>query len=176
MGFSAEVEEIVRQCPTGRQTMLFSATMTDEVTRLAKLSLKQPLRVAIDDRLDAPRTLTQEVVRLRAGRESSREAVLMSMLARSFPTRTLVFVARKKTAHRLRLLMGLSKMRATELHGNLTQQQRLEALENFTKGKADVMVCTDLAARGLDIPRVKTVCDRSSLALSSLLLWVARLL
>ena len=69
-----------------------------------------------------------------------------------------MFVNHKKTAHRLRLLFGLSTtIRATELHGNLTQQQRLEALEAFTAGEADVMVCTDLAARGLDIPGVLTV-------------------
>ena len=94
MGFSAEVEEILRMCPLGRQTMLFSATMTDDVARLAKLSLKNPLRVAIDNKFDVcvtfsfssdshfhhrfqtASTLTQEIVRIRPGHEGKREAVL----------------------------------------------------------------------------------------------------
>ena len=78
-------------------------------------------------------------------------------MARNFTEQTLVFVATKVQAHRLRILMGLNGINASEMHGDLSQQQRLEALESFRHGLSGVLVCTDLAARGLDIPAVSTV-------------------
>ena len=159
MGFEAEVVEVVRSCPVGRQTLLFSATMSPRVEALAALSLRRPVRVAVDSLHDMAGALVQEFVRLRAGREGDAEAVVLALLCRSFrgASGVLVFTGHKRQAHRLAILLGLCGVNATELHGNLTQRQRLAAMEDFRTGAADVMVATDLAGRGLDIPGVRVV-------------------
>eukprot|EP01138_Halocafeteria_seosinensis_P013188 gb/GECG01013469.1/.p1 GENE.gb/GECG01013469.1/~~gb/GECG01013469.1/.p1 ORF type:complete len:948 (+),score=205.36 gb/GECG01013469.1/:1-2844(+) len=157
LGFQEEVKELVEYCPTNRQTLLFSATMTDKVDDLAKLSLKNPVRVTADPLYDMAKTLTQEFIRIRKSKEKDREAILLSLLSRSFKSNVIVFCSQKRTAHRLLLILGLSGFNARELHGNLTQRQRLESLELFRQGKIDMLVATDLAARGLDIPNVSAV-------------------
>lgn len=166
LGFQDEVHEIVKACPTERQTMLFSATMSTKVDDLIKLSLKQPVRMSATDKDNnknsassapnsgvevAPR-LEQEFVRVRAGNEGvNREGMLLALLTRTFKSRTIVFFDTKFAAHRLMIVCGLCGIKCAELHGNLTQVQRLEALEAFREGSVDVLLCTDLAARGLDI-------------------------
>jgi ATP-dependent RNA helicase DDX27 len=157
MGFAQEIEEIVRSCPSGRQTLLFSATMTEEVSRLTKLALRNPTLVRVDPNITTVDTLSEEFIRLKRGDDKEKEAHLMSLVSRSFKSRTLVFTTTKHQAHRLKIIMGLSGLRASELHGNLTQAARLAALEAFRDGTADILVATDVAARGLDIPGVATV-------------------
>jgi ATP-dependent RNA helicase DDX27 len=80
-----------------------------------------------------------------------REAILLSLLSRTFTTKTIVFFDTKIGAHRCMIVLGLAGIRVAELHGNLTMTQRLEALERFKSGDVEVLVATDLAARGLDI-------------------------
>lgn len=160
MGFEAEVQEIVKACPVGRQTLLFSATMTARVESLVKLSLRKPVRVTTDPLYDMANKLVQEFVRLRPGRdgELDREAVVLALVTRSFTGGgVLVFTTHKLEAHKLAILLGLAQVKAAELHGNLTQKQRLEALESFRTGESDVLVATDLAGRGLDIAGVRIV-------------------
>eukprot|EP00741_Cyanophora_paradoxa_P004313 tig00000792_g4187.t1 len=157
MGFTEEVEEVVQSCPKGRQTLLFSATMTEEVGQLIRLSLNQPVRIAVDPAANVARTLSQEFVRVRKSKEGDREAILLALVARTYTSKTIVFCKAKKQAHRLKILFGLAGLKAAELHGNLTQLQRLDALETFRDGKADFLIATDLAARGLDILGVETV-------------------
>lgn len=163
LGFQDEVKELIKQCPVQRQTMLFSATMNTKVDDLIALSLKRPIRVRISDikaKNDvevAPR-LEQEFVRVRAGNEgTNREAMLLALLTRTYTKHVIVFFDTKVTAHRIMILGGLLGIKCAELHGNLTQQQRLQALEDFRSGEVDVLLATDLAARGLDIDRVRTV-------------------
>lgn len=69
----------------------------------------------------------------------------------------MIFVQTKKQAHQIHILLGMLGLKVAELHGNLTQPQRLEALDKFKNKEVDVLVATDVAARGLDIPGVKTV-------------------
>ncbi|TYK19629.1 DEAD-box ATP-dependent RNA helicase 28 isoform X1 [Cucumis melo var. makuwa] len=157
LGFSAEIRELVRLCPKRRQTMLFSATMTEEVNELIKLSLTKPLRLSADPATKRPKTLTEEVVRLRRMREVNQEAVLLSLCSKTFTSKVIVFSGTKQAAHRLKILFGLAGFKAAELHGNLTQVQRLDALELFRKQQVDFLIATDVAARGLDIIGVQTV-------------------
>eukprot|EP00611_Tribonema_gayanum_P019524 TRINITY_DN3398_c0_g1_i1.p1 TRINITY_DN3398_c0_g1~~TRINITY_DN3398_c0_g1_i1.p1 ORF type:complete len:426 (-),score=147.73 TRINITY_DN3398_c0_g1_i1:22-1248(-) len=86
-----------------------------------------------------------------------REAILLSLLSRTFTEKTIVFYDTKAQAHRALLVLGLAGLKAAELHGNLTMTQRLEALDRFKAGEVQVLVATDLAARGLDITGVHTV-------------------
>ncbi|XP_027340936.1 DEAD-box ATP-dependent RNA helicase 28 isoform X1 [Abrus precatorius] len=157
LGFSAEIHELVRLCPRKRQTMLFSATMTEEVDELIKLSLSKPLRLSADPSAKRPATLTEEVVRIRRMREVNQEAVLLAMCSKTFISKVIIFSGTKQAAHRLKIVFGLAGLKAAELHGNLTQAQRLEALEQFRKQQVDFLVATDVAARGLDIIGVQTV-------------------
>ncbi|XP_024030297.1 DEAD-box ATP-dependent RNA helicase 28 [Morus notabilis] len=157
LGFNPEIHELVRFCPKRRQTMLFSATMTEEVDELVKLSLNQPVRLSADPSTKRPAKLTEEVVRIRRMREVNREAVLLALCSKTFTVKVIVFSGTKQAAHRLKILFGLAGLKAAELHGNLTQVQRLDALELFRKQEVDFLIATDVAARGLDIIGVQTV-------------------
>ncbi|OVA19622.1 Helicase [Macleaya cordata] len=157
LGFSAEIRELVRVCPKRRQTMLFSATMTEEVDELIKLSLNRPMRLSADPSTKRPATLTEEVVRIRRTREVNQEAVLLALCTKTFTAKVIIFSGTKQAAHRLKILFGLAGLKAAELHGNLTQVQRLDALELFRKQQVDFLIATDVAARGLDIIGVQTV-------------------
>ncbi|KAF7141322.1 hypothetical protein RHSIM_Rhsim06G0019900 [Rhododendron simsii] len=157
LGFNAEIRELVRLCPKRRQTMLFSATMTEEVDELIKLSLTRPLRLSADPSTKRPATLTEEVVRIRRMLEVNQEAVLLALCSKTFTSQVIIFSGTKQAAHRLKILFGLFGFKAAELHGNLTQTQRLDALEVFRKQEVDFLIATDVAARGLDIIGVKTV-------------------
>ncbi|WCJ35081.1 ATP-dependent RNA helicase DRS1 [Euphorbia peplus] len=161
LGFSAEIHELVRLCPKRRQTMLFSATMTEEIDELIKLSLTKPLRLSADPSTKRPATLTEEVVRIRRMREVNQEAVLLALCSKTFTSKVIVFSGTKQAAHRLKILFGLAGFKAAELHGNLTQVQRLDALELFRKQQVEFLIATDVAARGLDIIGVQTVINYS---------------
>ncbi|KAM9800569.1 probable ATP-dependent RNA helicase DDX27 isoform X4 [Syngnathus typhle] len=155
--FEEQMKEIIRLCSYNRQTMLFSATMTEEVKDLAAVSLKQPVRIFVNSNTDVAPYLRQEFVRIRADREGDREAVVAALLTRTFQDRVMVFTQTRKQAHRLHILLGLMGLKAGELHGELSQNQRLENLRRFKDDQIDVLVATDVAARGLDIDGVKTV-------------------
>ncbi|PSS31244.1 DEAD-box ATP-dependent RNA helicase [Actinidia chinensis var. chinensis] len=157
LGFNAEIRELVRLCPKRRQTMLFSATMTEEVDELIKLSLNRPLRLSADPSTKRPATLTEEVVRIRRMREVNQESVLLALCSKTFTSKVIIFSGTKQAAHRLKILFGLVGFKAAELHGNLTQTQRLDALELFRKQQVEFLIATDVAARGLDIIGVQTV-------------------
>ena len=132
MGFQEQVFEIVKKCPPGRQTMLFSATMSEQVDALIKLSLKNPVRIRVNQNLEvAKRTswrifffinpnrhlqvaknLTEEFVRVRSGKEGDREAMVTALCARSFTRGVLVFFDHKAQAHRMKIIFGLLGLQA----------------------------------------------------------------
>ncbi|KAJ1729726.1 nucleolar DEAD-box protein required for synthesis of 60S ribosomal subunit, partial [Coemansia sp. Benny D160-2] len=130
-GFEAELTEIVRACPPRRQTMLFSATMTDNVDRLIRLSLNKPVRLQVDPPKSAARGLTQEFVRVRSSSDADRTALLVALCKRSVRGRCIVFFRSKMAAHHMKIVFGLLGLRAAELHGDLSQEARLLALELF---------------------------------------------
>ncbi|XP_027708811.1 probable ATP-dependent RNA helicase DDX27 [Vombatus ursinus] len=155
--FEEQMNEIIQLCSHHRQTMLFSATMTDEVKDLASVSLKNPVRIFVNSNTDVAPFLRQEFIRIRPNREGDREAIVSALLTRTFTDHVMLFTQTKKQAHRMHILLGLMGLQVGELHGNLSQTQRLEALRRFKDEQIDILVATDVAARGLDIEGVKTV-------------------
>ena len=120
-GFTDELEEIIKNCPRGRQTMLFSATMTDSVDELVKLSLERPIRVFVDPKRNTAQGLTQEFVRIRS--DDTRSPALVALCKRTVRERCIIFFRSKALAHQMRVVFGLCGLKAAELHGNLTQEQ-----------------------------------------------------
>lgn len=122
-GFADELNEILSTIPKSRQTMLFSATMTDQVDKLIRVGLNRPVRLIVDAKKQTVGTLLQEFVRLRAGREEKRLGYLLYLCENIYTDRVIVFFRQKKEAHRVRVIFGLCGLKATELHGSMTQEQ-----------------------------------------------------
>ncbi|KAB8274276.1 2-isopropylmalate synthase [Aspergillus minisclerotigenes] len=156
-GFADELNEILTTIPKSRQTMLFSATMTDSVDKLIRVGLNRPVRLMVDSKKNTSMNLVQEFVRLRPGREDKRLGYLLHLCKEVYTGRVIVFFRQKKEAHRVRIAFGLLGLKAAELHGSMSQEQRIRSVENFREGKVSFLLATDLAARGLDIKGVETV-------------------
>ncbi|KAL6730826.1 hypothetical protein Aduo_001759 [Ancylostoma duodenale] len=155
--FKDQMNELIRLCAPNRQTLLFSATMTDQIDELASMSLKKPVKIFINENTETALKLRQEFIRIRAGREADREAIIAALVTRTFQENTIVFVKMKKDCQRMHILLGLLGLKAGQMHSSLSQAQRIEALSKFKKREIDVLVSTDLASRGLDIEGVQTV-------------------
>jgi len=122
-GFADELNEIINTIPKSRQTMLFSATMTDSVDKLIRLSLNRPVRLMVDRKNNTVKGLVQEFVRIRPQREKHKLAMLIHICNTLVTTRCIVFFRSKVLAHKVRVIFGLFGLKATELHGSLTQEQ-----------------------------------------------------
>ncbi|MEO8377743.1 MAG: DEAD/DEAH box helicase [Candidatus Sumerlaeota bacterium] len=154
-GFIADLRRIVDKLPERRQTMMFSATMPPEMERLARGILSEPERIQVG--LVAPREKITEyfypVI------ESQKTELLKEILSREKSLdKVLVFVRTRVRAKELApALATVTGLTSDEIHADLTQTQRMAALENFRAGKTKLLVATDVAARGLDIDSVSHV-------------------
>ena len=157
VSFMDQMKEIVKSCAPTRQTMLFSATMTEQVNELALVSLKSPVKIFVDSNKAVAFNLRQEFLRIRKAHENKQEAILAALLTRTFTDHVIVFIRTKQQCHRLHIILGLLGLRAAQLHGNMSQAQRLDSLKKFKDDEIDILLTTDVAARGLDISGVQTV-------------------
>lgn len=122
-GFESQLNEILTSIPKSRQTMLFSATMTSSVDKLIQVGMNRPVRLMVDAKKQTVAGLTQEFVRLRQGKEDRRLAYLMYICEKVYTDRVIIFFRQKKEAHRVRVVFGLCGLKASELHGNMSQEQ-----------------------------------------------------
>jgi ATP-dependent RNA helicase RhlE len=154
MGFLPDVRRIVEQISKDRQTLLFSATLPPEIERLAAWVLRDPELVEIGVRRSPAETVTHAVYPVAAEQKFD---LLMALLERTNFDSALIFCRTKYGADRIAHQLKIGKHSVAVLHSNRTQRERIEALEGFKSGKYEVMVATDIAARGLDIAGVSHV-------------------
>jgi ATP-dependent RNA helicase RhlE len=148
MGFIRDIQKILALLPAKRQTLLFSATFTDEIKQLASKFLKTPATVQITPQNTAAELVRQVVHPV--DRERKR-ALLSHIITSRKLQQVLVFTRTKHGANRLSEQLDKDGISSMAIHGNKSQPQRIKALEDFKKGAVRVLVATDIAARGLDI-------------------------
>jgi ATP-dependent RNA helicase DeaD len=154
MGFIDDVKSILENVPRNHQTALFSATMPPEVVKLSQRYLTNPLRIFVDAEEIAVESLHQTYVRTE---ENTKFPVLLDILKSEKMKGALVFCSTKIRAAHLAEALVKNKVNAEALHGDMSQGQRNAVSDAFRRGRIDVLVATDVAARGLDIPWVSHV-------------------
>ncbi len=154
MGFLPDVRRIVERCPKERQTLLFSATVPEEIGRLASWCLRNPERIEIGARRSPAETVNHALYPVAVAQKFD---LLLALLQRTEFESVLIFCRTKEGADRIARQLKLEKHSVAVLHSNRTQNERVEALEGFKNGRYEVMVATDIAARGIDIAGVSHV-------------------
>jgi len=154
MGFLPDVRRILEQCPKERQTLMFSATMPEEIERLASWALREPEKIEIGFRRSPAETVTHAFYPVAADQKYE---LLHALLERTNFDSALIFSRTKDGADRVAHKLKTAKHAVAVLHSNRTQRERIEALEGFKSGKYEVMVATDIAARGIDVAGVSHV-------------------
>jgi ATP-dependent RNA helicase RhlE len=154
MGFIRDVRKIVAACRKQRQTLLFSATMPPDIGRLAAEILKDPARVDISPASVAVDRIDQCVYFVPA---PAKRTLLTEMLADPDMRRVLVFTRTKRGADRVCKFLRQAGFPADALHGNKAQNARVRALDAFRDGRTRILVATDIAARGIDVPSISHV-------------------
>ena len=153
MGFFPAIRRILQSLPKKRQTLLFSATMPDEIRRLSAEVLFQPVTVQVGN--TAPAETVSHALYPVA--QHQKTAMLLELLSGDSTESVLVFTRTKHRAKRLGLQLDKAGYRAASLQGNLSQSRRQEALSGFRDGKYQILVATDIAARGIDVSQVSHV-------------------
>ncbi|RYD96083.1 MAG: DEAD/DEAH box helicase, partial [Sphingomonadales bacterium] len=154
MGFIPDIEEICTKLPKQRQTLLFSATMPPVIKKLADKFLTDPKRVEVARPATANVNIKQWVVPVAA---SDKRAVLRDLLRSEDVQTAIIFCNRKTTVRELNKSLQKSGFRSTEIHGDMEQSQRIAELDRFKAGTVNILVASDVAARGLDIKGVSHV-------------------
>ena len=157
MGFIPDIERIFKLTPFTRQTLFFSATMAPEITRLTDQFLSNPLRVEVSKPASTASTITQRVVMLPGGDPRTRRAALRVVINASEVKNGIVFCNRKTDVDVVALSLKRHGYDAAPIHGDLDQSQRTKTLDRFRAGDLKILVASDVAARGLDVPDVSHV-------------------
>jgi ATP-dependent RNA helicase RhlE len=155
MGFAPQIKRVFEYLPkaTARQTLLFSATMQESVTRLIREQMKEPVRIEVSIQGSTNADVSQEIVVLD---NAHRQGALLELL-RGTEDAVLLFSRTKHQAKKLKQFLKDKGFKAEELHGNLSQAQRKRAIEAVQKKKSRILVATDVAGRGIDIPHIGLV-------------------
>ena len=154
MGFLPALRRIIAATPRTRQTLLFSATLPREVTQLAMQFLREPLHVDVSEGRTVASTVTHCV---RTVGEGGKADALAQVLRRAPSEQALVFCKTKRRSDRVGTQLVRAGIRTAVIHGNKSQSARNRALSDFKAGRVNVLVATDIAARGLDIAQLPLV-------------------
>lgn len=153
MGFAPQIKKILDEVPKERQTLLFSATMPDDIVKIANKYMSLPLRVEVAPAGTAVKSVSQEIFFVERGKKLP----LLKNILNQYKGSVLVFSRTKHGAKKIAQVIRNFGETATEIHSNRSLNQRLEALKGFTLGKYRVLVATDIAARGIDVKGIQLV-------------------
>jgi ATP-dependent RNA helicase RhlE len=154
MGFLPAIRRILSMVPAKRQTLLFSATMSSDIEKLARTTMKDPKLIEVSPRGQAATMVEQTAYPVA---QESKTALLLDLLEREKFERVLVFTRTRRGAERLSHILSARDHSVNRIHSDRTQPQREAALRAFRDGKTRVLVATDIAARGLDVDSVSHV-------------------
>jgi superfamily II DNA/RNA helicase len=159
MGFIPDIERIAKLTPFTRQTLFFSATMPPEIQRLTNEFLSAPVQIEVARPAQAAATITQRVVTCVSGDPKTKRATLRAVVEQCFDTikNAIIFCNRKTDVDIVAKSLTRHGFDASPIHGDLQQSQRTATLEKFRSGELKILVASDVAARGLDIPDVSHV-------------------
>jgi ATP-dependent RNA helicase RhlE len=153
MGFLPDIRRILKHCPVKRQTLLFSATMPPEIRRLAREVLSDPVTVQVGDSAPAD-TVSHAIYPVEPHLKT---AMLLELLQQTDTESVLIFARTKYRAKRLGEQLEKAGYRSASLQGNLSQNRRKQAMDGFRDGSFQILVATDIAARGIDVTQVSHV-------------------
>jgi ATP-dependent RNA helicase RhlE len=154
MGFLPDVRKIVERCPKQRQTLLFSATIPSEIERLASWVLHNPVSIEIGERRSPAATVTHAFYPVSSNQKFD---LLLELLKQTDFDSVLIFSRTKHGADKIARRLKTANHSVAVLHSNRTQRERVEALAGFKSGKYELMVATDIAARGIDVEGISHV-------------------
>ncbi|KAF8162885.1 P-loop containing nucleoside triphosphate hydrolase protein [Crassisporium funariophilum] len=154
MEFTEALDKILKLIPKERTTYLYSATMTTKVAKLQRASLTNPVRVEVSSKYQTVSTLLQYYLLMPL---KDKEAYFVYLIHTLAQNSIIVFTRTKADAQRLSIILRILGFSAVPIHGDMSQSQRLGALGKFKSGSRKVLVATDIASRGLDIPSVDVV-------------------
>ena|SRR3989344_5620066 len=154
MGFVNDMRYVVSLMPKIRQSLFFSATISPEVEKLIGEFLREPIRISVKTR-ETPKSVDQDIIKVLPGR--TKIDLLSDLLKQTDFSKVLIFGRTKHGVEKLSRELSKRNFRAESIHGNKSQSQRQRALEGFKRGHSQVLVATDVAARGLDITGVSHV-------------------
>ena len=157
MGFIPDIERIFKLTPPRRQTLFFSATMPPEITRLTAAFLKDPTRIEASRPAMTADTITQYIVRIPTSDPKAKRAALRALMSRTDVRNGIVFCNRKSEVDIVAKSLKTHGFDAAAIHGDLDQSHRTKTLADFRSGALKILVASDVAARGLDIPDVSHV-------------------
>jgi len=153
MGFIEDVVEIIKKCPKERQTMLFSATISREIASLANKYMNNPIRIAVENRVD-PTKMAQIYYDVS---DNMKFSLLVHLLGNEKIGTAMIFCNTQRTTEFVAKNLRLSNIKALAIHGGYSQNKRTQTLEQFHSRFAKILVCTDVAARGIDIKNVSYI-------------------
>jgi len=157
MGFIPDIERIFKLTPPSRQTLFFSATMPPEITRLTAQFLKDPTRIEVSRPATTGENITQYIARIPVGAPKAKRMALRALIERSQVNNGIVFCNRKSEVDIVAKSLKKHGFDAAPIHGDLDQTTRMRTLDAFRNGELKLLVASDVAARGLDIPAVSHV-------------------
>ncbi|KAA5804458.1 DEAD/DEAH box helicase [Alkalicaulis satelles] len=157
MGFIPDIERIVGMLPPRRQTLFFSATMPAEIQRLVSTFLNNPERVEVTRPAQTAETITQYLVRVSDNQPKTKRAALRAAINREGVKNGIIFCNRKRDVDIVARSLQRHGFSAAPIHGDLDQSLRMKTLAQFKSGELRLLVASDVAARGLDIPAVSHV-------------------
>jgi superfamily II DNA/RNA helicase len=157
MGFIPDIERICKLVPFTRQTLFFTATMPPEITRISEQFLHNPVRIEVARPSSASATITQRLVATNSKDFEKRETLRGLIAGATDLKNAIIFCNRKSEVANLHKSLVRHNMPAVALHGDMDQSSRTAALDSFRKGDMTILVASDVAARGLDIPDVSHV-------------------